>query len=305
MAVTLTTNFAGDVIKQVYKVFGVGNQVIQKNFARLETGIATSRFIPRLTTDTTPMGTYEVTPTGDTAATVYAERELAMVKAMLRVTIDLTAWHAIWEEYRSTGTTLTNLALNPQIFAAVMELYANAVGTQMSDEFWNGTTFIDGIIAKAVADGTVTDVTNIGVITESNVFDVLQDCWDSIPNHLIDDPDFKFAVSTTDWRKMQSANRQLSEAYNGSLSTEVKNLFLTNKIEHFAAIPENTIVGAKASNKDDSNLIFGFFAEPTAELGSPKIVSAAPDSDAMVLRVNFKLDANYAYGGEIILYQGS
>lgn len=306
MAVTITnTNYNGDVIKTLYKVIAVGNQVIQKGVAKLETGISTKRAIPRIQLATNPLGAYEVTPTADTADTDYAERQLTMVKAMLRETIDPTVWHDIWDEFKSVGANLTNLALNPQIFSAVMDLYKNGIGTQMSDEFWNGTTFITGIIPLMQADANVIDVANAGTITTNNVFDILQSVWDAIPNHLIDDPNMKIYMSTTDWRKAQAAQRIARKDYLGSLDTEIGKLFLSNRIEHFSAIPENTIVSGKGTTGDDSNFIFGFFAEPDAELGAPRIVRAATDSDAMVIRANFKLDANYRWGGELVLYQGS
>lgn len=306
MAVTITnTNYNGDVIKLLYKVLGVGNQVIEKNVAYLETGISTKRAIPRISTADNPLGTYETTPTGETADTDYAERELVMVKAMLYEVIDPVVWHDIWDEFKSTGATFTNLALNPQIMSAVMDLYKNAVGRQMADEFWNGTTFVDGVIAKMVADGDVVDVTNIGVITETNVFDVLQDVWDAVPDQFIDDPEYKIAMSTTDWRKAQSKNRQLKEANDGALDTEVKDLFLSKRIIHMSSIPANTVVAGKMTSGQDSNFIFGFYATPDSELGAPIIDKVGNNSRDMFVRVDFKLDANYRAGSELVLYQGA
>lgn len=306
MAVTITnTNYNGDVIKMLYRVLGVGNQVIEKGAAYLETGISTKRSIPSISIADNPMGTYETTPTGETADTDYVERTMTMVKTMLYETIDPVVWQDIWDEFKSTGATFTNLALNPQIMSAVMDLYKNAVGRQMAQEFWNGTTFITGIIPLAVADGNVVDVTNIGVITETNVFDVIQDVWDAIPDQFIEDDQFKIWLSTTDWRKAQAKNRSLSESTNGALDTTVKNIFLSKRIDHMTSIPANTVIACKGTSGQDSNLIFGFYATPDAELGAPIIDKVANNSRSMFVRVDFKIDANYRAGSEIVLYQGS
>ena len=310
MAVTYTTNWAGDVVDNIYKVLGVGNQVVSKGAAYLETGVRDKRALPYMTLGASPVGAYEATPTSETADTDYAERQLDMVKGMLYEVMNPVTWHDIWAPFASQGMTVTNLQMNPVVMDAVMSLYADKVGSQFSSLFWNGDIsgsgdLINGIITKAAADSNVVDVTNIGEITETNVFDVLQDVWDSVPDQFIDDPDYKIFMSTTDWRKAQSKNRSLKEDYAGSLDSSVRNLFLDKRIEHFSGIPENTIVAAKGTNGEDSNLIFGFYATPDAELGAPRLDYVSNNSDNMFVRVNFKLDAQYRYGGEIVLYQGS
>jgi len=306
MAVTITnTNWNGDVIKMLYKVLGVGNQVIEKGAAYLETGVRTKRAIPRIELADNPVGAWEETPTGETADTDYVERELVMTKAMLYETMSPITWHDIWDEFAAQGVTFTNLSMNPQVMSAVMDLYKNKVGKQMSEEFWQGTTFIDGIIAKAAADSDVIDVTNIGVITQSNVFTVLQDVWDAVPDQFIDDMDYKIFLSTTDWRKAQAAHLDAKKTTDGYLESDVADLFLSKRLVHMTGIPANTIVGAKGTSSQDSNLIFGVYATPDQEIGAPILDKVSNNSRSMFIRVDFKIDANYKAGAEIVLYQGS
>jgi len=306
MAVTITnTNYAGEVIKLLYKVLGTGNQVIEKQAAYLETGISTKAHIPRISIADNPMGAYETTPTGETADTDYAERTMTMVKTMLYETINPVVWHDIWEEFKSKGGTFTNLALNTEVMSAVMDLYKNAVGRQMSEEFWQGTNFITGIIPLAVADGNVVDVTNIGVITQANVFAVLQDVWDAIPDQFIDDDNYKIFMSTTNWRMAQAAHLDAKKTTDGYLESDIADLFLSKRLVHMSGIPANSVIAAKGTSGQDSNLIFGFYATPDAELGAPIINKVANNSRDMFVRVDFKIDANYRAGEEIVLYQGS
>lgn len=305
MAVTITnTNYNGDVIKLLYKVLGVGNQVIEKGAAYLETGVKTKRAIPAIELADNPLGTWEATPTGETADTDYSERELSMVKAMLYETMSPVTWHEIWDEFAAQGATFTNLSMNTEVMSAVMDLYKNKIGKQMSEEFWQGTTFIDGIIAKCVADSNVIDVTNIGVITQANVFDILQDVWDAVPDQFIDDENYKIFLSTTDWRKAQAAHLAAKASTDGYLESTVADLFLSKRLVHMTGIPENTIVAAKGTSGQDSNLIFGVYATPDQEIGAPILDKVAPNSRNMFIRVDFKMDANYRSGKEIVLYQG-
>lgn len=309
MAITVeNTNYNGEVISYLYKVLGVGMQAVEKGSAYVETGISTKKAIPRIQTSDDPIGDYETTPTGETADTDYIERELVMAKGMLYEVIDPVIWHDVWEEFKSQGVNFTNLALNPQIVMAVMDLYKNSVGRQMSREFWAGSTVggdrIDGIVTKAAADADVIDVVNIGVITSANVFDVLQDVWDAIPDQFIDDPNYKIHMSTSDWRLAQAAHLAAKSSQVGYLESEIADLFISKRLVHYAGIPKDTVLAAKGTNGQDSNLIWGVYATPDSELGAPIIDKVANNSRSMFIRVDFKYDANYRAGSEIVLYQG-
>lgn len=309
MAVTFTTNYVGDVIRDIYKVFGVGNEVIANGDARLETGIKVSRFLPYITLADNPVGAYETTPTGETADTDYAERTLTMVKAMLYEVIDPVVWNAIWDEFASAGMTFTQLNLNAEIFSAVFELYADKVGEQFSDLFWSGNTgtggLINGIVTLAAADVNVTDIANIGAITKSNVYEVLTKIYEGIPTRLLKRPDFKIYMSNTDLRKLELADLDAKKGTIGILGNESQMMLLRKKIVGYEGIPENSIICAEGGQGLSSNLVFGFYATPDEELGEPIIDKTANNARSMFIRVDWKLGAQYRWGGDIVLYQGS
>jgi len=49
MAVTITnTNYNGDVVADIYLIFGTGFEVIEKGSARVETGVKTKRALPNI-----------------------------------------------------------------------------------------------------------------------------------------------------------------------------------------------------------------------------------------------------------------
>lgn len=311
MAVTITnTNFNGDVVADLYRIFGTGFEVIEKNSARVETGIRDKRALPAIRTADNPVGAFEQTPTGETADTDYNERELDMKQGMLYEIIDPIVWHRIWRQFASVGTTFTQIATNPAVLRAVFELYQNAVGRQFSSLFWQGditgnSDLIDGIITRAAADAAVIDVANQGVIVEGNVIDVVEAVWTAIPNQFFEDPNYSIHMNTADYKLLQIANQTAADSTSGYLNNEIKNLFLNHRIKHYAGLPKNSIVAAKGTTGVDSNLVFGFYATPDSELGAPIIDKVANNSRDTFVRVDFKLDANYREGSEIVLYQGT
>jgi hypothetical protein len=305
--VTITnTNYNGDVVRDIYRVFGTGFEVVEKNSARVEVGVKTTRSLPAIRTADDPVGAYETTPTGETADTDYNERTLTMTKAMLYEEIDPVVWHDIWEPFASQGMTFTNLALNPEIASAVFELYENAVGRQFSKLFWQGNTgsgdLIDGIITLATADASVIDVTPAGVITESNVIDIVSAVWDAIPDQFFEDPDYSIHMNTSDYKLLQRANQTAADSTSGYLSNSIKDMFLSHRIKHYAGLPKNYIVAGKGTTGMESNFVFGFYATPDEELGAPIIDKISNNSRDMFVRVDWKIGVQYREGSEIVLY---
>lgn len=305
--VTITnTNYNGDVIRDIYKVFGTGFEVVEKNSCRVEIGVKTTRSLAAIRTADDPVSAYETTPTGETADTDYNERTLTMTKAMLYEKIDPVIWNEIWDQFASQGLTFTNLALNPDIANAVFQLYANAVGRQFSKLFWQGDTgggdLIDGIITTAAADAAVVDVTPAGVITVNNVLDIVGSVWDAIPDHFFEDPDYSIHMNTGDFKLAQKANQSAAAGTDGYLNNSIRDMFLNHRIKHYAGLPKNHIVGAKGTESVDSNLVFGFYATPDSELGAPIIDKVSNNSRDMFVRVDYKIGAQYREGSEIVLY---
>jgi hypothetical protein len=304
MAVTNSgSEYNGDVVADIYKVFITGNEVLDQGTARIETRVRTQRALPRMTSTANPVGAYAQTPGAETATTTYSERILTMRKGMLYETFDPDEWQDIWDEFASQGNTYTNLAMNPVVMNAVMMLYQNRVGSQFAEEFWQNAT--DGIITLAAADAAVIDVVNQGVIVEGNVVPIVEAVWTAIPDQFFNDPNFNIHMNTTDYKLLQLANQSAADSTSGYLNNTIKDLFLSKRIKHYAGLPKNSIVAAKGTTGVDSNLIWGFYATPDTELGAPRLDRVANNSEQMFVRVNFKRAAQYREGSEIVLYQGA
>jgi len=302
------SDYNGDVIADIYKKWGTGNEVIEKGAARLEMNVRTQKALPRMRTTDSPIGAYAQTPAAETATTSYDERILEVQKGMLYETFDPDEWQDIWDEFASQGAIYTNIAMNPAIMSAIFSLYQNSVGRQISSDFWQGSTvggdLIDGITTLALADATVVDIPNVGVITQANAIAIVSACWSAVPDHFFENPNYVLNMNTTDYKLLQLANQAAAAGTDGHLNNVIKDLFLGQRIRHFAGMPKNSIIGCVGSNSVDSNLVLGFYAMPDSELGAPRVDRVANNSEEMFVRVNFKYGAQYREGSDIILYTG-
>lgn len=310
MALTLTnTNYNGEVLENLYLVTGVGNEVVSKGAAKLITDISTKKALPRLSQTANPIGDYAAgVPSGVTATTTYAERELVVNPMTVYETFLPTTFHDIWQIWKSVGD-FTNLELNAQLLNAILDIYKVGIGTQMSRIFWQGSTLLaaadplnkfNGIITRAILDANVIKPTPAGNITDTSFIDILAAVWAAIPDHFIDDPDFVLHVNTTDWKTMQSGNTKLKEAFTGVFGMGMEEMYNMKRIKHFQGLTRHHIVGAKVTSGEDSNLNLGVWVDPDSE--SVVVDKVANNSRQWFLRLDFKADANYRIAEELVLY---
>lgn len=311
MALTLSnSNYDGEVLKNLFLVTGVGNEVVSKGASKLYTQISKKLSLPRLSQTADPIGDYQAgVPAGETATTTYAERILEPKDMTVYETFLPTTFADVWKEFQSVGD-FTNLELNSKLLNSILDLYKEGVGTQMSKLFWQGDTSLgagnplnkfDGILTRAKADGNVIKPTPQGNITDSSFVDILAATWSAIPDKFIDDPNFVLHVNTTDWKTMQTGNVKLKEAFVGVFGMSMENMYLQKRIKHFQGMERHHILAAKTTNGEDSNLNMGVWVDPESE--DPIVDRVANNSRQWFLRLDFKADANYRASEEVVLYE--
>ena len=307
------SNYNGDFLGFLYLVMSVGNQSVDKGAARVLTGIAKKRALPKLSSTDNPLGDYTSgVPAADTVTTTYSENELEPKPMTLYEEFLPEDYQDVWDKWQPVGD-FTNLMQNPEVIADVLEIYQNKMGTQLSSLFWQGDTTLlandplnkfDGIITRAAADPSVIDVTNIGVITKTNVADVIADVWAAIPEEFFENPDYIIHMNTTDYRLLQEFNNDAKKTTVGVIYEQIRNLFLNHRIQHYSGLPKNSVVGALTRpDSDESNLFLGYYVDADAE--NPRINYKDNAGRNMFVRLDLKADANYREGSEIVLYQGS
>jgi hypothetical protein len=305
------TNYNGDFLAELYRVLSTGFQSRDKGLLRLETTIDSKRALPKITGADDPLGTYTTGAPSESATVTYSERDLEVQEMLVYMEFIPRDWHTLWPLYRSVDN-FTNLALNPEILRATLEILSDRIGKQMDKLVWQGDTggaaaiaFFDGLIKFAANDSDVVDVANEGVITTTNVADILASVWKAIPDKFFDDPEYKIIMSTTDYKKLQELNNNAKKSTVGVLDETIKSLFLEKRIVHLTAMPANTIYCAKAVMNQLGNLFMGVWVDPQQEINAARIMRVANNSDTWFIRINFKAGVNHREGSEIVLYQGS
>jgi hypothetical protein len=311
MALTLSnSNYNGEVLNNLYLVTSVGNEVFAKGATRLIPGVSTKLALPKLSQSANPIGDYvAAAPSGVTATTTYAERELVVAPMTVYETFVPKTFHDIWEQWKSVGD-FTNLELNSQLLNAILNLYRNGIGTQMAKLFWQGDNSLaaadpmnkfDGIVTRAIADASVIKPTPAGNITDANFMDILEAVWAAIPDHFIDDQDFVLHVNTTDFKTMQAANTKLKQGFVGVFGMSLETMYQQKRIKHFQGMPRYHIIGARVTNDESSNLNMAVWVDPDSE--SVVVDKVANNSREWFLRFDFKADANYRCSEELVLYE--
>jgi len=319
MAIVLTSNFAGDFAKQIYKDLAEGNEVIAGtkwnpgSIAFLELDVPEKRELRYSTIAQNPVGAYVKSPgSGDTTVT-YAinKRELNMEKHMIYERFSPEDFDFEWADVRSIGSQ-TEHRISPMLLSDMLTSLVPEFGAQLSRNFFEGdkasgaagTDLFDGVFTKALADGSTLKATNAGVVTSANVFDVLFNVIDKIPNKDYNNDKYAIMVSNHIWRNLQRANSDVKKATDGVLNDSKRNLLEEFRILPYNGLADNHAMCTKVGNTPDSNLHFGFWFDPSRETNDIRIGRVAEDSEEWFLRVNIKLDANYKYSPNIITYNG-
>lgn len=310
MAVTIDTNFNGDYSPAIYSDLAEGNEVIENGIAYLELDVPDKRELRYSTQTEYPIGDYVKTPTGanSTFDTTVGKRELEMRKNMIYTRFSPEDYDLEWEDLRSMGSQ-TEHKISPKLFAEIMKLLLPNAGSQIAKNFFQGQiggsaglNRFDGILTKAQADANTVQVVPAGVITQSNVIDILTSVIDAIPDKDYNDPTYTILVSTNTWRKLQRANTAVKEQNDGVLEDTFKNMLENKRIMPFVGMKEDTIIATKIGNTIASNLVFGFWFDEANEMRDIRIGRVSADSDEWFLRVNLKMDANYKFSENLIYY---
>lgn len=312
MAATVTnTNYNGTILDDIYLTTGVGNQTVQKGL--IHSIFDESKFtnLAKMVTTDDPFRTYDPNVPSDTATTTYSENRISKGDMNLFETFNPKTFRDLWPIFKSQGT-MTNLMLNPRIRRAMLDLYMNSAGRQLSKLYWQGDTagaaglnLFDGLLKLMNADADVVDVANQGVPSATNIVDILEAMYSSIPDKYLDDERYKIICSTSTWRIIQLFNNDVKKAFTGILDENVMRNFLEKQIIHIAGLPANTLVGALATSNMDSNLHAGYWVSPDDEFEAARIRRKEDGSDNWYVRINATAGVQYREGSEIILYQGS
>lgn len=311
MPVTVgNSNYNGDYLNMIYRVFDTGNEVAEQALAVIETGIKKKRALPILSQAEYPFDDYSPdAPVADSAAFTYAERELIPQPMQMFVKFLPEIFDDVWPDWQGVND-FTNRELNAELLAAILELNENKMGHQIAELFYQGDTTLlagdplnkfDGLITRADADVNVPKIPLAGPITKGNVVAIIKDFWENIPDKFMRDPDYFIQMNMTDYRLLQLANIELKEAFDGVLDIGELNIFISTKIVPLVSMPKDRILGAVANiNRATSNQFMGVDQDEMTEM--PRIEKMANGSKYYFIRIDVKADANYREASELLLF---
>ena len=129
----LNSNYNGEVLANLYKILGVGNEAVQKGVLNVQTGISTKKSLPRLTITENPIGDYvEGSPSSETATVSYAERSLDPNKATVYIEFNPTDFHDVWDLFKSALLLISSIcilvasSICPNWLAVVLSIVARS-----------------------------------------------------------------------------------------------------------------------------------------------------------------------------------
>ena len=321
-----STNYNGKLDEYLYKVMAAGADFFgdaqaepTKGYeptpacAYLKTGVRTKLQLDRVKYDANPFEDYVTTNPTFASGSDKKKRELDPNKMTLSGTFQPDEWLEDWDPYAPVNP-LTNIMMNPQYAAVIMELAMNSAWTQLANLFWQGDVtagaanplrFFDGIITKLVADsdGDVNFITPAGVITQSNVVDIITEVWKAIPDKFKKDPNYKLHMSFDDFELLQLYNNDVKKTTVGVLDENISSLFLRTRIVPYLGLPKNYIIGARTTGTADSNFVFGAYFDLAQEAQSMQVAKVYTLGKLWGYRMDFMCDVQYRAGEDVILYK--
>jgi hypothetical protein len=309
---TLQTNYAGDVLDYIVTETVTGNEAYEKGSIYMIPDVPDKISIGKMTSSTNPIIRREAMPTTKSATVAKTEFQLTPQDMMIFINdINPRTFEHDWRPFQPKGA-LPDKVLDPRIQKIFADVVLKQAQNQLGRLFWQGDTtlpatnplsFFNGYITRGVASSTNIDVTNIGVITVNNVQAVLNDCEESVPDALFEDPDMTYHMSTATFRMYQQSVVNLT--YKGQGPAEKVPAIGPNgrEIRFYSGFPANTILVARGTSGQDSHLYAA--TEKVQDAENFKIERLRPEGEHFFLLAKFKFDANYSLDSETVLYRGS
>lgn len=306
-SVAVTSGYNGEVADVIMRALKVGNETVDKGSVYVEPGVQERLAIPILTTAADKLVPSVADPTVAAEAFVWTENTIVPASCMFFDLINPRHFESVWRPFQPVGP-LVDRVDNPKITAALTEEAMKTVATQISKLIWQGDTagaadllLFDGFLKKFLADASVIDVVNQGVITAANVIAILEATEAAIPSTIWNDPSVVFHMNTTDYRLYLQAARAL-DFKGANIGEAGEARFAGREIRFYDGMKKNSIVVAKATAGRDSNLWAG--VDVAADPETVKIERYRPESERFIVKILFKYGVGYGIGSEIVLYTG-
>lgn len=317
---TLTDNvsaqFLQDLLADIYQIFtGTGNEWVEEGLVRILTDVPTTRGLPAIKATNNPLGVNSPTPrAGDYAAgQVLNQRILETVGRMARIEITPADYEQTFESLRSSGL-LNAMELNPELRAAVLLSFENAVSTFVSIAMstGDGTDLTDGsndwiegffelITTDANSIRTFLTPTNEAIDT-TNILEIMELMIRLLPARLSrkKNRNTKFVMNKEMDNILNEANRL--QAVTSVTYTQIGDFatFEGYEVKVVTTLPDDFIMLTPVGMDDESNLVMGTWLE--ADFDSLNIYLESPGDQLVQGVLRFQVGVQLRAAEDVVWY---
>lgn len=310
MALTINTTYAGEVMNDFLLRATVGNETVQGGHIALHSGIVKEKTLPRLRMQDIihDHAVAPVFPIG-TAGTTVDERKLSPDDFMVSDRFNPRDFEAFWEWAQPNGEIVFRTLPEPARVAFIREIM-RLVDEYMGEAIWTGDKVggvapfqkFDGIITKAIADGTVPKVASPVALTSGNIVGAIRSTRDLIPYAVRRNPNFKIFISAPSGDLLAEAIQ--TQQYKGVDFTQRPALsFDGSPVVDLVGFPDNTIFCAVSSASETaSNIHLGIDWQYGTTDPVIQIERYRPEDERFFFKMLLKADTQIGWGEETSLY---
>lgn len=327
----ITTAYAGDDIGEILQIIILGNEAVDAGLFHVWEGVQKQRELTKGYVNGNLIGPYQAYPTVPSGALSFVNNVLAPVKMTVFDLFNPIDFQSFWQEYQPEGP-LAEKVIDPDIMRVITSLYTKKIDNQLGGLIWQGDTAgstfttwnghsmtgkFNGIITRAIADGTLPKPTANGNLTQANIVTQLTNMDALMLDSVYRDPSYFFYMSTASARLYLNYVIQ-NQTYKGPGVSDIPGSFsnmtagsgktidsLTfngRKIYNFTGFPNNYILAAKGNvNPADTHLHIG--CNMASDPENLQIAKWRPEADLFFLKANFSMDVNYSFPEEMVLYK--
>ena len=274
----------------------------------IQTGIKSSSNLQFLSTDVVFGADGCARVTGD--ATVFSQKTITVGAIQVAEDLCVKDLNGYWAQVLVKKGAAGEEELPMEIEAVYMEKKMNALKNQLAISDFQGDLlsptnnlqFYNGLLVQVDADGTVIDgntgaVTVATTISTSNVLDILDGMWESIPDNIADAEDLSLWIPTSVYKKYVVALKN-ANLFHYNADGEQEYLYGTNvKLCKTIGLP-----GAAGTERmilaRDSSITVGMDGDADEDSMSVRLDPVSERS--IFFDVNFKRGISYNFGSEIV-----
>ena len=305
--VTITTNYAGEVLEQLLVRATTGNKLVAGGHIRVQPNVSKKFSIPRLKSGEMLQKRKEQPDADDSKGDFTIDEKYLEPQDLMAFTkFNPRVFESLWRPFQPTGNLVFH-ELPADVQNQLLAQLAKIVDFELGNQFINGVKgnaegqYFDGILTRIVADADVVKVPSPVGLIQSNIVAKMKLVKALIPDAIIDNPNLKYFMSRTD-----KDNYEYELTDKPSKGADYTNMnperFKGIQIVVLPNWPANVIVAAVTSADVDSNFWAGVsYVDDAEAIQIDKLTNAG---ELYFFKMLMKADTNIVFGEDIVLYDG-